>query len=87
MTAFSIKVPDDLLADLQNHLLATGQSRSAFVRELIERELRHEAGRQVALKEKLMSFAGSAGRNGPRVTLADTGRNADRILREEGYGE
>lgn len=83
MTAFSIKVPDELHEELERYLRTTGKTRSAFVRELIERELHGEARRQAELRERVMRLAGSAGGDGPRTDVAS---NTNRILLEEGYG-
>jgi predicted transcriptional regulator len=83
MTAFSIKVPDELHAELERFLLATGKSRSAFVRELIERELRGEAQRQAELRARVMRLADSADADGPRT---DAASNTNRVLLREGYG-
>jgi predicted transcriptional regulator len=82
MTAFSVKVPDELHDELERYLRATGKSRSAFVRELIERELRAQERADAALRARVMALAGSAG-GGPRHD--DSGK-VKQILLEEGYG-
>lgn len=87
MITFSIKVEDDLHERLQQQLKATGKTRSAFVRELIERELARESDRQRELREKLMQFAGSCGRDRPAdAPQADISRNVKKYLREWGFG-
>jgi len=84
MTAFSVKVPDELHQELERYLRATGKSRSAFVRELIERELRSQTLQQTELRARAMALAGSAGGGPPPRT--DAARNVKRILLDEGYG-
>lgn len=84
MITFSIKVEDDLHERLQQQLKATGKTRSAFVRELIERELARESDRQRELREKLMQFAGSCGSDDEPKT--DIARNVKRYLRDTGFG-
>ena len=83
MTAFTIKVPDELHEALERYLRATGKTRSAFVRELIERELRDQAHADAELRARVMALAGSAGRGGPRH---EDSSKVKKILLEEGYG-
>lgn len=87
MTGLSIKIPESLLEAMEDHLRAVGQTRSAFVRGLIERELHREDRQQAELKKRVMALAGILGRedtdSGERTNSA---RNAKRILFEEGYG-
>jgi predicted transcriptional regulator len=85
MTAFTVKVPDDLHDELERFLRATGKSRSAFVRELIERELRSQAQQQAELRARVMALAGSAG-GGSASPRTDNASNVKRILLDEGYG-
>ena len=84
MTAFTIKVPDDLHEELERYLRVTGKSRSAFVRELIERELRSHTQREAELRARVMALAGSAG--GSTEPRTDASSNVKRILLDEGYG-
>lgn len=87
MTGFSIKIPETLREAMEEHLRTIGQTRSAFVRGLIERELHRDDRKQVELKARVMALAGILGREDAephRVT--DSARNAKRILFEEGYG-
>jgi metal-responsive CopG/Arc/MetJ family transcriptional regulator len=87
MTGLSIKIPESLLEAMEDHLRAVGQTRSAFVRGLIERELHREDRQQAELKKRVMALAGILGREDmePRERT-DSARNAKRILFEEGYG-
>ena len=86
MTAFTIKVPDALHDEMERHLRTTGKTRSAFVRELIERELRDQARAAAVLRARVMALAGSAGGD------ADAGssrvaNHVNETLLKEGYGE
>jgi len=44
MQTISLKLPDDLLADLEREAKARRVSKSALVRESVEATLRHRAG-------------------------------------------
>ena len=88
MTGFSIKIPEELNEALESHLRATGKTRSAFVRELIERELGGERKKQADLRARVMALAGILGRDSDTLPAPRTGgaRETNRILLDEGYG-
>lgn len=83
MSAFSIKIPEELHRALEARLRATGQTRSAFVRGLIERELAVGEDRAAALRHRVMALAGSVGGDEATTDLAS---DTNRHLRELGYG-
>lgn len=90
MTGFSIKIPETLNDALEAHLRATGKTRSAFVRELIERELGVAEHKQAELRSRVMALAGILGREGEITSAQRPGkassRDTNRILLDEGYG-
>ena len=87
MITFSVKVDDHLHEQLQRQLRATGKTRSAFVRELIERELQQTSERYGEMRRKLMRFAGSAaGNSAPGEVPSDVSQNVKKYLDEWGYG-
>ncbi len=84
MIVLSIKVEDELNKRLQRRLKASGKTRSAFIRELIERELRAVDGAEDRLLEHPMArFKGII--KGVRRSRNDAFR-VDEILLSEGYG-
>lgn len=85
MITLSIKVADGLHRRLEQQLKATGQSRSAFIRELIERELRSAQERRPTVADHpLMRFKGVIeGTPGSRQDALRVGE----ILAGEGYGD
>lgn len=87
VNAFTVKMHDDLSAALENHLKAIGKTRSAFVRELIERELASEQRRRDELRERVMALAGIAGRDDPPVRpRTDTAGDKKRALLDSACG-
>jgi len=48
MRTISLKLPEDLLADLEREAKARGVSKSVVVRESVERALRHRSRRGAA---------------------------------------
>lgn len=88
MTTFSVKMPDDLHDSLQRYLRESGKSRSAFVRELIERELHGKADAKAQLRRGWMEFAGALQVSANSAVFEHRAVAADkkRFLLEQGYG-
>lgn len=84
MITFSVKVEDGLHQRLERRLQVTGKTRSAFIRELIERELlAAQEDKPAVADHPMMRFKG--------VIQGEPGRRQDalrvnEILVGEGYG-
>lgn len=89
MTTFSVKMPEELHETLQRHLRESGKSRSAFVRELIERELHGKVDAQARLRRGWTEFAGALQRHSANSPFEyrSVAKDKKRFLRELGYGQ
>ena len=68
-----ISIPDNLLERLDSHARANRETRSGFLRRLVEREIESEDGRQRKHFERLLDEIGPL----------DLGGEAARLIRED----